>query len=623
MIDEIHVRDIALIRDAVMRPADGLTVLTGETGAGKTALLSACKLLMGERADRTSVREGAREACVEGRFFLPASDRDRDDASDDVADNGTGADDSTSNLDRDAASDNASESDAEADDPASYRDHGSASDAALGSGTGADGPASALVDDARDDVEVVVVRRLSADGRSRVNVNGGMSSVSELASLIGPTVDLCGQHEHQMLMRSASHALLLDAWGRDDLEAPLAAYRRAYDAACEAARSWEQIQRARSMSQAALDEARFTLRQIDEVGVDADEYDDLVAYLDKAEHAESLARATHDAHEGISGEGGAVDCLNAAVEALSEGARFDGALDDVAQSLREAGFVLEDAARDIASYRDAVEYDPAELARAQERVSAIQGLMRSYGPRLQDVLARREEACDIVSSVDDAGERERVAKRNLDEAEEALSEAAAELHEARCALAPQFAGEVSKVMARLEMGTAELSCEVGLLPRDSWGSSGPSSVEFLFRPASGMQALPLARIASGGEMSRVMLAVHVVLGDKDGVATLVFDEVDSGVGGVTAAALAGVLDDLSKTHQVIVVTHLAQIAAHADVHYVVEKSGDADPETRLHEVEGDVRVAEIARMLSGAATEASLAHARELLESAQAMEDVC
>ncbi len=592
MLDEMHVRDVALIRDAVMRPSAGLTVLTGETGAGKTALLSACKLLMGERADKNSVREGAQQATVEGRFFLRAV-YDDDGGFGEIRDDAEGEDSTVP------------------DKSSGIRD-------ALAAGVGVDVAANDV-----EGVEIVVKRRLSADGRSRITVNGNMSSVSELSALIGPAVDLCGQHEQQILMHTAKHGELLDAWAHDEVAKTLGEYRLAYDRACAAQHAWEQIQLAKDTSEAVLEEARFTLRQIDSVGADEDEYDDLIAYLDKAEHAEALAQAINDAYGGLSGDAGAIDKLNSAVKALSDALRYDDSVGGWVESLQDAGSILEDVGRDLASYRDDIDYDPSELARAQERILAIQGLMRSYGPRFKDVLAHREEAFEIVSSADDSEERESKAKAELEEAEEALEQVATRLHEIRCACAPQFAKEVSAIMGSLEMGTAELLCDVELLPRPSWNVNGSSSVEFLFRPASGMQARPLARIASGGEISRVMLALHVVLGDKDGVSTLVFDEVDAGIGGAVAASLADVLSDLSRTHQVIVVTHLAQIAAHADIHYVVEKSDDIEPVTSLHEVEGESRIVEIARMLSGDSSEVSLALARELLDNAEASAALC
>ena len=550
MIDEIQVENLALIREASLTPARGLTVLTGETGAGKTALLSALKLLMGERADKSAVREGADALTVSGRFF------------------------------------------------------------------GVDVAEGDCIPD--EDGEVVAIRRVTADGRSRVTLDGHMASVGELSQAIAPAIDLCGQHEHQRLMKPAEHLRMLDAWAGEDVAAALAAYQEAFAQAKDAEAELERVRAAGEASSARLDEARFTLRQIDAVDPQEGEYEEIAAELARSEHAESLATAADAAHAALSGDGGALDALGSAISALEGAARFDESLAAHAESLREAGFVLEDVAREARDYRDGVEFDPDLLAEKQERMAAMQGLMRAYGPRMEDVLARRAAAAELVSLVDDAAEREAAAKRAVDEAESRLADAAQSLADARSQAAPRFAEAVTEQMARLEMGSAQLVCAAEDLPRESWTRSGSQAIEFLFRPGSGMQARPLARIASGGEISRVMLAVKVVLGQVDEVDTLVFDEVDAGVGGSTANALAEVLADLAKTHQVIVVTHLAQVAVRGQAHYVVRKAGGVDgmPETDLRELSADERPAEIARMLSGDATETSLAHAREMLEAA-------
>ena len=554
MIDEIQVENLALIRSAALEPARGLTVLTGETGAGKTALLSALKLLMGARADKEAVRDGQDALAVSGRFFGAA----------------------VANVDGEGGSD--------------------ASD------------------------EVVATRRVTSDGRSRVSVDGRMASVGELARIVAPTIDLCGQHEHQQLMRPAVHVRMLDAWAGEAVASARMVYEGAFALAVAASAELARVREAGEASSAKLDEARFVLQRIDAVDPREGEYAQLLADLAKVEHAEALAVAANTAHEALAGEEGAIDALNSAIAALDGAARYDGALGACAESLREAGYVLEDMARETRDYRDGVEFDPETLAQQQERMAALQGLLRAYGPRMEDVLAKRAEAAELVSLVDDAAEREQAAQRAVDEAEAALAEAARALDEARTEAAPRFAASVTAQMSRLEMGGAELVCDLAPLERDSWTKTGPSAVEFLFRPGAGMQARPLARIASGGEVSRVMLAIKVVLGAVDEVDTLVFDEVDAGVGGSTAVALADVLADLARTHQVIVVTHLAQVAVRGQAHYVVRKAADVEgamPETDLRRLAAEERPAEIARMLSGDATEASLAHAREMLKSVQ------
>ncbi len=577
MIDEIQVENVALIRRAAMEPAAGLTVLTGETGAGKTALLSALKLLMGERADKAAVRDGASGLQVSGRFLVRPQAAQAEGAP------GEGA-----------------AADAEAGSEAAA---GMASDSEVPDGAAASEPE-----------ELVVTRRLTAEGRSQASINGQMASVAELAQVIAPTIDLCGQHEHQQLLRPATHGALLDAWAAESIQGPLRQYRQAFRAAAQAQAKLDRVLQASQASNAKLDEARFVLKRIDEVSPQPGEYETLAADLARAEHAEALASAAARAHGALADDEGAIDALASAISALESGARFDDSLQPYADSLREVSYVLEDVSRDIYAYGDGVEFDPETLEQQQERMAAFQGLLRAYGPRMEDVLAARAEAAETVALVDDAELLEQQARKAVEAAEQELSQVAETLHRARAQAAPLFAEAVSAQMARLEMGSATLVCQVQPLPRDRWTQAGPDTVEFLFKPGSGMQERPLARIASGGEVSRVMLATKVVLGQADAVNTLVFDEVDAGVGGSTAVALADVLADLAETHQVIVVTHLPQVAVRAQTHYLVRKVEDAGvPETLLQPLANDDRPAEIARMLSGSVTEASLAHARELL----------
>lgn len=549
MIDEINVRDLALIKEATLVPSPRLTVLTGETGAGKTALISACKLLIGARADSTLVREGAAGAEASGRIFRQRV---------------------------------------------------------------AEAPSEGAPEEGEAGEELVVVRKVGADGRSRASINGTMASATELARTVGPLIELCGQHEFQTLLKPAEHGHILDAWA-DGIAPVRDAYLTALQRVSEATRALADVREQASASTGQLDEARFALKQIEAVAPQPGEYEEIHDYLARAEHAETLARASHGAAEALSGEGGALDALNSAIALLDEAARADGDLTAYAASLRETCFIAEDVARDMASYCEGIDFDAASLAQAQERMGSFQGLMRSFGPTMEEVFEHWQRASDIVSLVDDGAERLREAEEALARAEEDLQGAARAYGAARREAAPRFAAAVSAIMARLDMGSAELLCTVEELPRGQWGRNGSDAVTFEFRPGKSMQPRPLARIASGGEIGRVMLAVKVVLGAKDGTETLIFDEVDAGVGGSTANALAAVLAEVAESHQVIVITHLAQVAVAADVHYTVTKTEGDTPETQLREVTGEERVREVARLLSGSATETSLAHAQELL----------
>lgn len=541
MIDEIHVENVALIHEADLVPGTGLTVLTGETGAGKTALLSALKLLMGERADSSAVREGSEGALVEGRLFAGA----------------------------------------------------------------------------HDEQGFVVQRRVGPDGRSRARVDGAMASVREISERVSPLIDLCGQHEHQRLLDASSHVDMVDAWAGAGVAATLEAYRTALAAAQEAARELARVEEASRTQGSCLEEARFAYERICDVDPKPGEYEELEERLPRFEHAEALAGCAHEAAEALSGEGGSLDALNAAISELSRMGRVDAKLAEFADELTGAAITLEDAAAELRRYRDSVDFDPAELAQAQERFSAFKGLLRQWGPRMEDVFARRDEAAELLSLVDDADARVRRAREARDAAEDALARAARDLTKRRNTAAPRFCREVGKQMARLEMGRAELVWDSRELPRERWTAQGPCACELLYRSGAGLTPRPLRRIASGGELSRVMLAAKVVLGESDAVDTLVFDEVDAGVGGATARSLAQVLADLARTHQVIVVTHLAQVAVQGSVHYVVRRSDEGDmPETRLVRVEGSDRVTEVARLLSGDASDESLAHAKQLLSEA-------
>lgn len=548
MIDELHVKNLALIKDATLAPSTGMTVITGETGAGKTALLGALKLLAGERADASLVREGEPALSVQGRFFL-------------------------------------------------------------GEGFGLEG----------QDLQaegVVASRSISADGKSRVHLNGSISQVGKLAKTVGASIDLCGQHEHQRLLKPANHRGLLDAWMGEALDQCLAEYRQAFGEAKAAAAAVKEVEQAQSLSEEQVGQARYVLSRIDEVGLVEGEYEELCQLVPKMENVEVLMGSVDGARSALSGDGGALETLSSAASLLEQASFVDPALGAIASTLREASYAVEDAAIDVRRYRDDLDFDPSALGEMQERLAQLQGLMRNWGPGMEQVFEARNEAARTLAAVDGFDVQMAEAQRELDRAESLLAERAASLQELRALQAPDFAALVTSQMSRLMLGAASLECSVEMLDRPLWTADGPSKVEFMFKPGEGMSARPLAKVASGGEVSRVMLAIKVVLGQSDPAETLVFDEVDSGVGGAAAVSLAEVLADLALTHQVIVVTHLAQLAVMGQVHYVASKQGDSLPETVFQLVEGEDRVREVSRMLSGGADKAAMEHARQLLEGA-------
>lgn len=554
MIEELHIKDLALIEEAWLELSDGLTVLTGETGAGKTVLLSALKLIMGDRADSSAVRYGAAEALVEGRLSIPASQ---------LPSTEEGAD-----------------------------------------ATGGQAGVSP---------EVVVSRRITAQGRSRCVLNGEMVPVGTLEQSIGPAIELHGQHDHQALLRPATHVTYLDRYGHTQVDQQLEQYRTAL--ADYRARTAElaDIQARIARSGEEIEVNRLVLAEIDRVDPSPGEDEELEAALPAMLHAEEIARATLEARSAIAGDGGAAEQVAGARAALERVAGHVPTLADVASTLGQVGAALDDVGFTLGSV-SVDRFDEVELNTAMSRLSALDGLKKRFGPTLDVVLDKRESLRRSLDLLESGSVSVEAAARAQEVAREALTAAAAELQGARATTAAEFSREVLVQAAGLELGAIQFEVSFTELPFERWNDTGSHTVEFRYSPSAEVPPRPLAKIASGGEISRVMLSLKTVLGPAGGASTLVFDEVDAGIGGGTATAVGQRLADLADDHQVLVVTHLAQVAAFADTHYVVRKISDGGATaTVVVPVEGEQRVRELARMLSGEETEVAMSHARELL----------
>lgn len=535
MLAELHVRDLALIDEVWLEFGPGFTVLSGETGAGKTVLVSALKLLLGERADSTMVRQGADEALVEGRFIL----------------------------------------------------------------------------DGRD---VLVRRRVSAEGRSRCTIDGEMATVTMLADLLGPTVDLHGQHEHQALLSPARHVGYLDRFIGAPAHDALRVYREALAGYRAARDRLAELEAALADREQRLDRLRFVIADIEAVEPRAGEDAELAAALPRLRHGERLAEAANAAWAALKEEGGASDGLSRALQALGAARGLDEAFDVFAETAARLDIELQELGSAILAYAETIDHDPAALDATESRLHLIEGLARKYGGSVEAVLAARDAAAEEVAVLD-AGEAGLAGAREAQErAAKALREAAEKVLAVRGEAIDPFVHGLREAAADLALSGASFAVARTALPFDSWAADGPERVEFLFSSGVGEEPRPLARIASGGEVSRVMLALKGVLGDADAVPVLVFDEVDAGIGGATALTVGTRLAGLGTRHQVLAITHLAQVAAAANHHIVVAKAErDGRSITNVSPVTGEDRVAEVARMLSGGASDAGIAHARELL----------
>jgi DNA repair protein RecN (Recombination protein N) len=536
VLEELHVKDLALIEEVWLEPGPRMTALTGETGAGKTALVGALKLLLGERADSGDVRHGCAETLVEGRFVI-----------------------------------------------------------------GGD--------------ELVAKRRVTADGRSRCAIDGSMATVGDLANRLGPAVDLHGQHDHQALLRPPTHVGYLDRWIGAAAETALVAYHEARKRHSDARDLRVQLAERLAEAERHSGYLRFVAEEIGAADPYENEDDELMARLPALQHGEKLAEAAAAAVAAVRDEGGASDGIARARTSLAAVTGVDPALDTIAAALVDVDAALEDAGAELRRYRDSIEHDPRVLDEVMARLSTLAGLKKKYGPTLDDVLRNRDEALSTLEAFELGESGLADADRRVAEAEGAYRSAAKELAAVRASAAPAFAEALVEAAAELALVGAGFEVALEELDFERWRESGPHAVEFLYRSAPGAPARPLVRIASGGEVSRVMLALKSVLGAADHVPILVFDEIDAGIGGAAASAVGRRLASLAQTHQVIVVTHLAQVAAYADRHLLVTKTVSGEgAHTEVCVVEGEQRVAEIARMLSGDAGTSALAHARDLLE---------
>jgi len=572
MLEEVRITGLGVIDDVVLEPAPGLTVVTGETGAGKTMVVTGLGLLFGGRGDPARVRPGADRVTVEGRLRIDPGGH----VADQVGEAGGELDDGGQSL--------------------------------------------------------VVSRSVSAEGRSRAYAGGRAVPVSLLTYLADELVAVHGQADQQQLLKPGRQRAALDRYAGDKLAAVLAEYQRAFHRHREVSdRLTELTARARERDQEAA-ELRAGLGEIARLEPADDEDVDLLAEEERLAHADALQAAATAAHQALVGDPSAGGYEGADAAALLTGARqaldgvseHDTALAGLAGRLAEVQYVVADVAVELASYAQSVEADPARLAVVQERRSDLGRLIRMFGSRsdgtadLAAVLDWAQEASGRLAELDGADDL--VSALAAEEAELAAQagDLAARLTELRGQAADRFAAAVTAELTALAMPHARLT--VAITPASEPGPYGRDEVEIRLAAHPGAPELPLHKGASGGELSRVMLAIEVVFAGADPVPTFVFDEVDAGVGGRAAVEVGRRLARLARLAQVIVVTHLPQVAAFADTHLVVEKADDGSvTRSGVIHLDRGSRVRELSRMLAGLEdSELGQAHAEELLGLAAA-----
>ena len=558
MLTELRIRNVGVIDDVTLRFGAGLNVLTGETGAGKTMVVSALQLLLGQRADADRVRAGAAAALVEGCIAPPP--------------------------------------------------------VAAGDWTDA------------DDTELIVSREVAAagsTGRSRARIAGRMAPISALSDCLAAVVELHGQDDSSRLTGGAMQRELLDRFGGEELAAAAHAYRATFAAWRAAAAQLEQLRTAAQDREREADRLRFELGEIAAVDPHPGEEAQLDADLGRLEHAETLTSAAMTAAAALTDDSGARDLLATAAAALNAAAGFDAELDDLASRVTSLTAEAQDAGLELHRYATDLEADPAALEVLRERHAGLVRLSRKYGQAASGeidtagVIAYAQRTQQALADLESGEQRAAALAAELERLTDALTADAKQLHDERTAAGKRLSESVQGHLGDLAMAGARFDVELEAIAP---AMHGADRVTFLLAANAGEPALPLGKAASGGERSRVALALRLALTDADATPVLVFDEVDAGIGGATALEVGRKLAWLARRRQVLCVTHLPQLAAYADHHFRVTKAAEGERTVASVDLLDDAaRVAELARMLSGQPDSTAAAdHAAELLRTAQA-----
>lgn len=561
MLRHLRVTNFAILSDVSLELGPGFNALTGETGAGKSLIVEAVNLLRGGRASADIPRAGAKEAVVEAIFEV-------------------------TNLVRE--------------------------------------PVTALLSEAglpESDEDLLVRRVIQRGGRSRTYINGALTTATRLAEIGAYMVDLSGQHQHQGLVDPKRHRATLDACANN--EAALERMHRAYQALSTSRAALDKLRSDNSDRSERLDYLRFQLEELSDARLEPGEDIELEKQRSQLASVDKLQSVAAECESLLYGcDGSAVDRLHMAAHALDATVSLDEGLGECSQLVNEARTLAEEAARSIQHYARNLDADPARLAEIDDRLALIRKLMRKHAGSLEtgsleELIAKVDSMQAEVHELDHHDDRIAALAEEVAAAESEAKKAAALLHKRRKKAAGTLETEVAPALAALGMGSARLI--VHIEKNEQLGFEGGDKVEFLLAANTGETAKPLSRVASGGELSRIMLALKLVLRRADNVSCYVFDEVDTGIGGATAEVVGQQIRQVANERQVLCVTHLPQIAAFGDLHFHVSKSEiEGRTETKVKRLTDKQRHTEIARMVGGVKVSAQArAHAKAMLANAR------
>ena len=553
MLEYLHIRNVALIKESEISFGDGLNILTGETGAGKSMIIDSLQFALGGRAGKDFLRHGEKQAAVEALFSVQSQA-----LTEKLAENGIAPE---------------------------------------------------------EDGTLLITRTLSEAGKSVCRINGSTVTVGMLKEIAEDMIDIYGQHEHQSLLNPVKHIRLLDRFCGAGFGEAMEEYKNSRQRLKDLEKQLAILIGDESQREQRMDMLLFQKEEIEAAELREGEEDALLEQKKRLSSMERLIRLTGESitllYDGDDRAPSACDQLGDALAKLQEAAEYDAALSPLADALADGYAAVEDCARELKREAEKQEDDPEELERIEERLQLFYKLKRKYGGSIEAVLEFYEKAVQELEFLSNSSEKAAELSAQKAEEEKRLSALAETLTARRRATAEQVEEQIETALHDMEMKHARFHIQIE--EKADWGADGKDKVEFLISANAGEPLKPLAKIASGGEMSRVMLALKTVLVDADEIGTFIFDEIDTGVSGRTARRVGEKMRFLGGKRQLLCITHLPQIAAMADNHFLIEKESDAgETVTRVTALDEEGAVREVARLMNDV-TETTLAAARELL----------
>ncbi|MGM9907249.1 DNA repair protein RecN [Limosilactobacillus sp.] len=557
MLQELTIDNLAIIKHLTLDFASQMTVLTGETGAGKSIIIDAVGLLAGGRGSQEYIRRGEDKLSLQGQFAIP-------------------------------------------DDPAINE---------LLDSMGID----------HEDGMLIISREIHRNGRNIIRVNGELINTTMLRKIGAHLVDIQGQNEHQQLMQPETHLGMLDQFAGVSVAPLLDAYQKQYQDYVKLKAAVNKKQANEQQWAQRLDMLRYQVKEISDADLKPNEEDELTSERDRLEHFQQINNALQQAVATFNeGENPVLDQIATVMDAISGIADFDGAYDQLSKSLNDAYYALQDVANEAGQQLDLLEFDDGRLAEIDQRLTTIGDLEHKYGDQVKDVLAYYAKIKKELDEMESTADSNSNLEERLNAAEGELRKIGKQLSQVRQKAAHELAKRVHQQLQELYMSKADFEVHFANHGTDQFTPTGIDEVEFYIRTNPGESMGPLAKIASGGELSRVMLALKTIFAQNEGVTSIIFDEVDTGVSGRVAQAIADKIKLIAAHSQVLCITHLPQVAAVAQHHFLIKKGvHDNRTTTRVTALSATQRVDELARMLSGEKiTQLTREHAQELLEMA-------